>query len=138
MCSMMTNTIPVKLRWRGKLRYRNQRSSVILLMSHFDFAQACKQTDRNSHRSDDNITDHMLCWRPSRGIRRCWDAEARPSSRRRKLTERGQKAAQALWANLTPEERSVEMKRRAEVRERNRAAKAKASQKRKPKSPNSR
>ena len=69
MFSMMTNTIPVKLRWRGKLRYRNQRSSVILLMSHFDFAQACKQTDRNGHRSDDNITDHTLCWRPSRGIR---------------------------------------------------------------------
>ena len=42
-------------------------------------------------------------------------------------------AGRAAWANLTPEERSVEMKRRAQVRERNRAAKAKASKKRKPK-----
>jgi hypothetical protein len=33
----------------------------------------------------------------------------------------------ASWANLTPKERSVEMKRRAWVRERNRAAKAKVS-----------
>jgi hypothetical protein len=40
-------------------------------------------------------------------------------------TERGQKAAQVLWANLTTEERSVEMKRRAAVRKRNRARKKK-------------
>ncbi len=37
------------------------------------------------------------------------------------LTERGRKAAQSLWANIAPEERSVEMKRRAKVRERNKA-----------------
>ena len=40
-------------------------------------------------------------------------------------------AGRAAWANLTPEERSVVMKRRAQVRERKRAAKAKASKKRK-------
>ena len=39
------------------------------------------------------------------------------------LAERNRKAAQALWANVTPEERSVEMKRRAKVRERNRRRK---------------
>jgi hypothetical protein len=46
-------------------------------------------------------------------------------------------AGRAAWANFTPEERSVEMKRRAKVRESNRAVKAKASKKRKPKSLNS-
>jgi hypothetical protein len=55
----------------------------------------------------------------------------------KELAERNRKAAQALWADLTPEQRSVEMKRRARVRERNRAAKAKASKKRKPKGLNS-
>jgi hypothetical protein len=35
-------------------------------------------------------------------------------------------AGKASWANMTPEERSVEMKRRAKVRERNRAVKGKA------------
>jgi hypothetical protein len=37
------------------------------------------------------------------------------------LAERSRKAAQALWANITPEERSVEMKRRAQIRTRNKA-----------------
>jgi hypothetical protein len=41
------------------------------------------------------------------------------------LAERNRKAAQALWANVTPEERSAEMKRRAKVRKRNRARKKK-------------
>ena len=41
------------------------------------------------------------------------------------LTERGRKAAHTLWAKVTPEERSVEMKRRACVRKRNRARKKK-------------
>jgi hypothetical protein len=35
-------------------------------------------------------------------------------------------AGRAAWANLTPEERSVEMKRRAAVRKRNRARKSKS------------
>ncbi len=35
-------------------------------------------------------------------------------------------AGRAAWANLTPEERSVEMKRRAKVRNQNRARKAKS------------
>jgi hypothetical protein len=39
------------------------------------------------------------------------------------------KAAGSYWAKLTPDERSVEMKRRAKVRERNRAAKAKGNRK---------
>jgi hypothetical protein len=41
----------------------------------------------------------------------------------KELTERGKKAAHALWADLTPEQRSVEMKRRAKIRERNRRRK---------------
>jgi hypothetical protein len=41
------------------------------------------------------------------------------------LAERNRKAALALWANVTPEERSAEMKRRAKVRKRNRARKKK-------------
>lgn len=41
----------------------------------------------------------------------------------KELTERGQKAAHTLWANVSAEQRSVEMKRRAKVRERNRARK---------------
>jgi hypothetical protein len=41
-------------------------------------------------------------------------------SERRKIGSAGGKAS---WADLTPEERSVEMKRRAKVRERNRAPK---------------
>ena len=52
----------------------------------------------------------------------------------KELAERNRKAAQALWADLTPEQRSAEMKRRAQVRQRNRTPKAKAS---KPKSLNS-
>ena len=44
----------------------------------------------------------------------------------KELAERNRKAAQALWADLTPEERSVEMKRRAKVRKRNRARKSKS------------
>jgi hypothetical protein len=39
----------------------------------------------------------------------------------KELAERNRKAAQALWANITPEERSVEMKRRAQIRTRNKA-----------------
>jgi hypothetical protein len=42
------------------------------------------------------------------------------------LTERGRKAAHTLWANVSAEERSAEMKRRAKVRERNRAKRSKA------------
>ena len=41
------------------------------------------------------------------------------------LKERGRKGALSTWANLTPEERSVEMKRRAVVRKRNRTRKKK-------------
>jgi len=44
-------------------------------------------------------------------------------SERRKI---GSAAGKASWANLTPEERSVEMKRRAKVRKRNRARKSKS------------
>lgn len=40
-----------------------------------------------------------------------------------RVSERSRRAARALWANLTPEERSAEMKRRAKVRERNRQGK---------------
>lgn len=36
-------------------------------------------------------------------------------------------AGKASWANMTPEERSAEMKRRAKVRNQNRARKAKSS-----------
>jgi hypothetical protein len=60
-------------------------------------------------------------------------AKLTPKRRR----EIARNAAHAHWADLTPEERSVEMKRRAQVRERNRSVKAKASKKRKPKSLNS-
>jgi hypothetical protein len=35
-------------------------------------------------------------------------------------------AGHAAWANLSPEQRSVEMKRRAKVRKRNRARKSKS------------
>ena len=48
---------------------------------------------------------------------------AKPTAK--ELTERGQKAAHTLWANVSAEERSVEMKRRAQVRKRNRARKKK-------------
>jgi hypothetical protein len=44
----------------------------------------------------------------------------------KELAERNRRAAQALWADLTQEERSVEMKRRAAVRKRNRARKSKS------------
>ena len=43
----------------------------------------------------------------------------------KELADRNRKAAQALWVNVTPEERSAEMKRRATVRKRNRARKKK-------------
>jgi hypothetical protein len=43
---------------------------------------------------------------------------------RAKLTS---EAVSALWAKLSPEERSAEMKRRAKVRNQNRARKAKSS-----------
>ena len=43
----------------------------------------------------------------------------------KELSERGRKIALTGWAKLTPEERSVEMKRRAVVRKRNRARKKK-------------
>ena len=41
------------------------------------------------------------------------------------------KGGRSTWAKLTAEERSAEMKRRVKTRERNRAAKAKASKTRK-------
>lgn len=47
---------------------------------------------------------------------------------RTEISELSRKAARALWANLTPEERSAEMKRRAEVRKRNRAKTARKRQ----------
>jgi len=56
-----------------------------------------------------------------------------PPERRREIASMGGKSS---WADLTPEERSVEMKRRAKVRKRKRAPKAKASQKREPTSLN--
>jgi hypothetical protein len=46
-----------------------------------------------------------------------------PKSDRRKITSA---AGNAFWANLTPEERSIEMKRRAAVRKWNRARKSKS------------
>jgi hypothetical protein len=46
-----------------------------------------------------------------------------PKSDRRKIASA---AGNAFWTNLTPEERSAEMKRRARVRNQNRARKSKS------------
>lgn len=43
----------------------------------------------------------------------------------KEISERSRKIVAGYWAKLSPKERSAEMKRRAEVRNRNRAAKAK-------------
>jgi hypothetical protein len=43
--------------------------------------------------------------------------------RRQEISSMGGRSS---WANLTPEQRSVEMKRRAKVRKRNRARKSKS------------
>jgi hypothetical protein len=47
--------------------------------------------------------------------------------REKERSELAGKGAGSCWANLTPEERSAEMKRRAKVRKRDRARKAKSS-----------
>jgi hypothetical protein len=45
---------------------------------------------------------------------------------RKQRKELASKAVGSFWAKLSPEQRSAEMKRRAQVRERNRAKKAKS------------
>jgi hypothetical protein len=45
---------------------------------------------------------------------------------KKERTEQAKGAARIFWDSLTPEERSAEMKRRAKVRKRNKAGKAKS------------